>query len=86
MIDIQIEQRPEGWVYDWADTPKGADRREGWTNEKYPAVTLDECLDRLYDSIREKLPVGKLQGDETLLSGVVEQTETRSVAENEEGQ
>lgn len=83
MIDIQIGQRPEGWIYDWADVAKGAVERESWTNEKYPADTLDECLDRLYESIREKLPVGKLQGDETFASGVVAKTENRTVASDQ---
>lgn len=84
MIEIEVKMKPEGWIYYWSDIPRGAVEKEVFHCEKKPAETLDECLDRLYESIRRKLPVGKLQGDETFSNRVVGETTTRAVSPDDQ--
>lgn len=64
-IRIFIEQFPDGYNYRWADVPdEGAGEYEQFSGRR---DTLEDVLDAVNESIREKKPVGKLQGDSLII-------------------
>lgn len=76
MIRIFVEQKPDGWHYEWADIPGQIESPamppthllpEGWapTVAIYQGVheTFDKAVEAVSESIRERYPLGNLQGD-----------------------
>jgi hypothetical protein len=70
MIRIFVEQKPDGWHYEWADIPE---QRESPTIPKewaptvavYQGVheTFDKAVEAVSESVRSRYPRGELQGD-----------------------
>lgn len=81
-IRIMIEVFPDGWNYRWVDVPEGAEQAEQFSGKR---PTLEDVLDAVNESIREKLPLGRLQGDDVIQRDREREREKRNEVQGSNG-